>query len=152
MKASLSNYRQTPRKVRVVTDLIKGKRVEEALTTLRFLPKRAAAPIHKLIASAVANAEKNFGADRATLVVENITVDKGMVLKRMMPRARGSAARLKKRASHVTVTLSRRAATAAKITKTAKTTSALAVTPSAKTSRTTAKSASKPAANTQVNA
>lgn len=107
MKATLSNYRQTPRKVRAVTDLIKGKQVEEALTALQFLPKRAAAPIHKLLASAVANAEKNFGADRKSLVVRTITVDKGMVLRRMMPRARGSAARIKKRASHITVTLER---------------------------------------------
>ena len=147
MKATLSNYRQTPRKVRAVTDLIKGKRVEEALTVLQFLPKRAAAPIHKLLASAVANAEKNFGADRGTLVVRTITVDKGTVLRRMMPRARGSAARIKKRASHVTVTLERYLAqpkkgSTRKAAATPATTSSAKKTPSTKA----ANKAAKPAA------
>ncbi len=104
MKAFLKNYRQSPRKVRLVADLIKGKRVLEAFTQLRSLPKRAADPIEKLLASAVANA-KQAGVSEADLFVENVTVNKGIVMKRSMPRARGSASRINKRTSHVVLTL-----------------------------------------------
>lgn len=104
MRASLSNYRQSPRKTRLVTDLVKGKSVAEALTTLKFLNKRAAAPIAKLIASAAANAEKQ-GEDTRLLMITNITVDKGIVATRYMPRAFGRAAPVRHRMSHVTVSL-----------------------------------------------
>ncbi|MBI3573967.1 50S ribosomal protein L22 [Candidatus Kaiserbacteria bacterium] len=104
MKASLSNYRQTPRKTRLVTEMVKGKSVAEALTALKFLEKRAARPVAKLIASAVANAEKQ-GEDARQLFIENITVDKGVVLKRSMPRAFGRSAPIRHRMSHLTVTL-----------------------------------------------
>lgn len=104
MKASLSNYRQSPRKTRLVTDLVKGKTITEALTMLKFLDKRAAAPIAKLISSAAANAEKQ-GEDAKKLIITNITVDKGLVQTRYMPRAFGRAAPIRHRASHVTVTL-----------------------------------------------
>ena len=104
MKAYLKNYRQSPRKVRLVADLIKGKSVEEARTALRFLVKRAGDPILKLINSAVANA-KNAGMNEEDLVVKNITVDKGVVLKRFRARAMGRGARINKRTSHITVTL-----------------------------------------------
>jgi large subunit ribosomal protein L22 len=104
MQASLSDYRQSPRKVRLVVDLVRGKNVRDALTSLTFLDKRAALPIKKLIESAFANA-KSQGADQESLVISKIEVNKGIVLKRMMPRARGSAARIKKRSSHVTLTL-----------------------------------------------
>ncbi len=102
IKASLSNYRQSPRKVRLVADLIRGKNVNEALVELDFLAKRAGEPIKKLILSAVANAK---GANTENLFVESIRVDKGIVLKRMMPRARGSGFPIKKRSSHVEVVL-----------------------------------------------
>ena len=104
MKASLVNYRQSPRKVRLVGDLIKGKSVNTALVELSFLPKRAALPIEKLLRSAVANA-KQTGTDTDTLVVSNVRVDKGLVIKRRMPRARGMATPINKRTSHVEITL-----------------------------------------------
>ncbi len=106
MKATLSNYRQAPRKTRLVTELVKGKTVADALIALKFLNKRAAAPIAKLIASAIANAEKQ-GEDARGLIVKNITVDKGIVAKRMFPRAFGRAATIRHRMSHVTVTLAK---------------------------------------------
>jgi len=104
MKAFLKNYRQSPRKVRLVADLIKGNRVAEAFTQLKNLPKRASGPVEKLLASAVANA-KNSGVSIEDLYVLNMTVDKGIVMKRSMPRARGSASRINKRTSHLMLTL-----------------------------------------------
>lgn len=104
MKASLSNYRQSPRKTRLVTDLVKGKSVAEALTMLKFLNKRAAAPIAKLIRSAAANAEKQ-GQDARKLFVTSVVVDKGLVMTRFMPRAFGRAAPIRHRMSHVEVKL-----------------------------------------------
>lgn len=105
MEARLYNYKQSPRKVRLVTDLVKGKRVSAALTELSFLTKRGALPIKKLIASAVANAVNNLGVSAEELVVKNIRVDKGVVMHRRMPRARGSAFPINKRTSHIVVTL-----------------------------------------------
>lgn len=113
MKASLSGYRQTPRKTRLVTELVKGKGVAEALTALKFLNKRGAAPVAKLIASAAANAEKQ-GEDVRQLYVANITVNKGIVLKRVMPRAFGRSAPIRHRLSHVEVTLGKGAGKGAK--------------------------------------
>jgi large subunit ribosomal protein L22 len=113
MKATLSNYRQSPRKTRLVTELVKGKTVPEALQALAFLNKRAAAPVAKLIASAAANAEKQ-GERASELVVKNITVNKGLVLDRVMPRAFGRAAPIRHRLSHVAVTLGKVAPKAAK--------------------------------------
>lgn len=100
MKAALNNYRQSPRKVRLVGDLIKGQSVEKALAQLQFLPKRASEPIAKLLRSAIANADGVTG-----LMVGNVRVDSGSTLKRMRPRARGSAARINKRTSRVLLTL-----------------------------------------------
>ena len=104
MKAFLKNYRQSPRKVRLVADLIKSKRVADALLILDTLPKRASGPIQILLASAISNA-KNAGISADNLFIENVTVNKGIVLKRSMPRARGSASRINKRTSHVMLTL-----------------------------------------------
>lgn len=104
MKAFLKNYRQSPRKVRLVTDSIKGKRVADAVLILDTLPKRASKPMQVLLASAISNA-KQAGMDENNLFVENARVDKGIVLKRSMPRARGSAYRINKRTSHVALTL-----------------------------------------------
>lgn len=107
MKAVLKNYRQSPRKVRLIADLIRGKDVKKALETLSFVNKRAALPVTKLILSAVANARhEGIGAD--TLIVTKIAVDKGTVLKRFMPRARGAAARINKRNSHITIELGKK--------------------------------------------
>ncbi len=105
MEATLTNYRQSPRKVRLVAGLIKGKTVPKALIELEVLPKRAAAPIKKLIASAVANANHNFQVDSANLVVANCTVNKGRVLKRSQPMSRGRAFAIHKHSSHVVLTL-----------------------------------------------
>jgi large subunit ribosomal protein L22 len=104
MKAFLKNYRQSPRKVRLVADLVKGKKIDEAILELDFLVKRASLPILKLIKSAVANA-KVLGMDEANLIIKDLRVDKGIVMKRMMPRAMGRGARINKRTSHVTVIL-----------------------------------------------
>lgn len=104
MKAVLKNYRQSPRKVRLVADLVRGKKVKDALNTLRFVDKRASEPFAKVIKSALANAtDKGLNAD--TLKITKVTVDKGPTYKRMMPRARGSASRINKRNSHITVEL-----------------------------------------------
>ena len=113
MKASLSNYRQAPRKTRLVTELIKGKSVADAITSLKFLEKRAAAPVAKLIQSAVANAEKQ-GEDARTLVIQNITVNKGIVAMRSMPRAFGRSSPIRHRMSHIEVTLGKAKATKSK--------------------------------------
>ncbi|MCA9353254.1 50S ribosomal protein L22 [Candidatus Nomurabacteria bacterium] len=101
MKATLKNYRQSPRKVRLVARSLQGKSVREALVSLGFLTKRAADPLKKLIESAVANS----GTDGKDLVVSSMRVDKGVVFKRFRPRARGSASRINKRNAHVTVEL-----------------------------------------------
>jgi large subunit ribosomal protein L22 len=105
MKSYLKNYRQSPRKVRLVADTVRGKKVEVALRDLMFVTKRATDPIAKLIRSAVANAKNNNGASEENLYIKEIQVDKGIVLKRIMPRARGTAARINKRSSHVSITL-----------------------------------------------
>jgi large subunit ribosomal protein L22 len=104
MKAFLKNYRQSPRKVRLIADLVRGKKVSEALVTLQFVDKRAADPFAKMIKSAVANATDQ-GKNTANLVVKNVTVNKGVTYRRMMPRARGSASRINKRNSHILVEL-----------------------------------------------
>lgn len=103
-KAQLNNYRQSPRKVRLVADLVRGKRVEDAITELTFIPKRAAEPVKKLLDSALANA-KNLSIPTENLVVKDIAVDGGATLYRRMPRARGSAFVIRKRTSHISVTL-----------------------------------------------
>ncbi len=109
MKAILRNYRQSPRKVALAAGLVRGKTVKNALAQLAFTVKRASSPVAELIKSAVANAEaQGFSAD--ALIVKEIRVDKGIVLKRMMPRARGSASRINKRSSHVMVVLGEAAA------------------------------------------
>lgn len=103
--AELSTYNQSPRKVRLVTDLIKGKKIDEAIKALTFLPKRAALPIRKLIESAVANA-KQKGEDAENLRIKDIRVDSAGMLVRYMPRAMGRAAPIRKRRSRIVVALS----------------------------------------------
>ncbi len=106
MKAFLKSYRQAPRKVRLVANLIKGKTVPRAIAELDVLPKRASEPMKKLLLSAVANAKENDGiADMATLLVKEVRVDQGMILKRSMPRAHGSAYPIHKHTSHVMLEL-----------------------------------------------
>lgn len=104
MKAYLHNYRQSPRKVALVASLVRGKSVTQALTSLKFAGKRSSLPVIKLIESAVSNA-KNLGISSESLFVKEIRVDKGVTLKRSMPRAQGRSARINKRSSHVLVVL-----------------------------------------------
>ncbi len=103
--AELNNYRQSPRKVRLVVNAIRGKKVSVALTTLSFVPKRAAGPIQKLLESAVANATHNFKLSPENLYVKEITVGPGGTMKRWMPKWRGTAHPIRKRTSHIRVTL-----------------------------------------------
>lgn len=104
--AKLSYLRISPRKVRLVANLIKGLNVPEADRQLDFLPKRAAKPLLKLLRSAAANAEHNLGVtDRKALKVANVIVENGPTLKRWRARARGRAASVLKRTSHVKIIL-----------------------------------------------
>jgi large subunit ribosomal protein L22 len=111
MRAELASYNQPPRKVRLVTELVKGKKIPEALAALSFLPKRGAQPIAKLIQSAAANAV-NKGEKMETLRIKNIVVDSAGMLVRMMPRAMGRGAPIRRRKSRIIVTLSSAATTA----------------------------------------
>lgn len=104
MKASLYNFKQSPRKVRLVADLIRGKRVTVARDMLTFMPKKSSPEITKLLVSAIANARAQ-GMNPDDLVVKTITVDKGAVLRRFKPMARGRAAGVRKTMSHVTIEL-----------------------------------------------
>ncbi len=101
MKASLKSYRQAPRKVRLITDLVSGKRADKAQAILANLIKRGALPIKKLLDSAVANA----GVPASELVIKSATVDKGVIIKRWMPRAMGRAFPIHKHTSKVAITL-----------------------------------------------
>ena len=103
--ATLKSHNQTPRKVRLVTELVKGKKISVALSALQFLPKRAAEPIAKLIKSAVASA-KEQGKNLDELIVKNIIVESAGMMKKYMPRAFGRAAPIRRRKSRVIVTLS----------------------------------------------
>jgi large subunit ribosomal protein L22 len=102
--AKLESYNQTPRKVRLVADLVKGKKVKDALAALEFLPLRAAEPMKKLIKSAVANA-KTQGENTDGLKVKSVVVESAGMLVRYMPRAFGRAAPVRRRKSRVKVTL-----------------------------------------------
>ncbi|MDP2641784.1 MAG: 50S ribosomal protein L22 [bacterium] len=103
-KAILSDYRQSPRKVRLVADTLRGKSIEEAITLLSFIPKRSALPLQKLLASALANA-KNLAVPTENLVVKEIRVDAGATLYRRRSRSKGMANPIRKRTSHVSVVL-----------------------------------------------
>ena len=104
IRAELSTYNQSPRKVRLVSDMVKGKKVADAVAALSFLPKRAALPIKKLIESAVANGVAK-GEDKDALRVANIQVNSAGMIVRFMPRAMGRAAPIRRRRSNVIVTL-----------------------------------------------
>lgn len=103
--AKLMNLRMTPRKVRLVVDVVRGLPVREAEAQLMMMKKRASLPVLKLLRSAIANA-KELKLDGTKLAVSLIRVDQGTTLKRILPRAKGSASPIHKMASHVTITLS----------------------------------------------
>jgi len=101
----------SPRKVRLVANLIKGMDVSPAKLQLKFLTKRAARPVEKLLDSAIANAENNFSLDRKNLYVSSILVGSGTTLKRWLPRAFGRATPIMKRTSRITIVLGERVPT-----------------------------------------
>ena len=112
-RAQLKYYRSSPRKVRLVADMIRGKPVQDAINALRFTRKSASLPLRKLIESAVANAEQKnenqqAGIEIDDLVVSTICVDEGPSMWRIRPRAQGRASWVQKRASHITVVLAER--------------------------------------------
>jgi large subunit ribosomal protein L22 len=107
-KAMARNILIAPRKARIVIDLIRGKRVDEALAVLRFVPKKASLIIEKVLRSAVANAGHNYDLDTNLLFVAEAYVDQGPTYKRFHPRQRGQAFSIKKRTSHVTVVVRER--------------------------------------------
>jgi len=104
-KASLNNYRQSPRKVRLMADLVRGKKVTDAIALLTFAEKKSASPVKKLVASALANA-KNIGLNESSLVVKDIQVNPGAILYRRLSMSRGRAFPMRKRTSHIDVVLS----------------------------------------------
>jgi len=106
VKAISRNLRLTPRKARLVADLVRGKRVEDALNILKFTNKKAAPLIAKTIASAAANAENNHDLNAEKLFVSTIMVDAGPLIKRLNPRAMGKADIIHKKISHITVIVS----------------------------------------------
>lgn len=112
--AKLSNYRQAPRKVRLIADLVRGKSADRALALLSMLPKRGSEPMAKLIKSAIANAKETPSSE---LYISSIAVNGGVVLKRSMPRARGRAFQILKRTSHITLSLDKKAPKADKAVK-----------------------------------
>ena len=102
-KAVAKFVRITPRKVRVVLDLIRGKNVAEAFAILKFTPKAGAVVVEKVLRSAVANAENNYDMDVDKLAITTAYADDGPTMKRIHPRSRGQAFKILKRTSHVTI-------------------------------------------------
>jgi large subunit ribosomal protein L22 len=103
--AKLNDYRQSPRKVRLVAGLIRGKKAEQAIDILNVTVKRASDPMIDLLKSAIANAKNNFSLNAEDLFVKSLTVDNGAILYRRMPKARGMATPIRKRVSHISLVL-----------------------------------------------
>ena len=104
-KATLKYARISSRKVKIVADLIRGKKVDEAQKIVKFAPKASSEILEKLLNSAIANAENNHFMNRANLYVAEIYANQGPTLKRIRPAAKGSAVRIRKRTSHITIVL-----------------------------------------------
>jgi large subunit ribosomal protein L22 len=104
--AKLRYARISPQKCRLVADTVRGKGVGNALATLKFMPKKGAALVLKVLESAIANAENNLGADIDELKVHRIEIDTAPVLKRFAARAKGRGSRIVKRNSHITIQVS----------------------------------------------
>ena len=104
-KAIVRDIRITPRKARLVVDVIRGKRAGDALNILKFMPQHASKVVEKLLKSAIANAEQKNIADVDKLKITKAFVDQGPVMKRVMPRAMGRANIIRKRSSHITLVL-----------------------------------------------
>ncbi|EDS76473.1 50S ribosomal protein L22 [Clostridium novyi A str. 4552] len=108
-RAIAKYVRMSPRKVRVVLDLVRGKNVSEAFAILKYTPKDAATVVLKVLKSAVANAENNFNLDVNKLYIAEAYANQGPTLKRFRPRAQGRAYSIMKRTSHVTLVVKERA-------------------------------------------
>ena len=106
MKSIVKNYRQSPRKVRLVANLLSGKTPEQAENILTFSPQRAAVAVLKAVRSAVANAKNNFSVDPKSITIKSVRVDEGEALHRYRARFGGRATPIKKRSSHISVLLS----------------------------------------------
>ena len=104
-QAKLRNVRLSPRKARLVVDMVRGKGIQDAMNILQFSPQKTAPILSKLLKSAVANAEQKGVSDVDTLFIKTVMVDQGPVLRRFMPRAQGRASRIRKPTSHITVVL-----------------------------------------------
>ena len=104
--AKLNYLRIAPRKMRLLVDLIRGEKIEKAITLLDFSIKKGSEPLKKVLKQAVANAENNFQLEKSSLYISKITIDEGPKLKRWRARARGRAARIEKKTSHISLTLS----------------------------------------------
>lgn len=126
MKALLTNYHQSPRKVRLVADLIRGKSIAQAKAALMFLPKKSSPAIEKLLDSAVSNA-RQVGQEAENLFVKTIQVNKGLAMRRFMPKARGRASQFRKTMSIVSLELGMLSAAPKKVAKAAKKTTKKAV-------------------------
>ena len=107
-KATLKYARISARKVKIVADLIRGKNVDEALAIVKYKPKAASEIIEKLLKSAIANAENNHSMAHEKLYIDEIYANQGPTLKRIRPAAKGSAVRIRKRTSHITIVLKER--------------------------------------------
>lgn len=107
-KAIARNVRMTPRKVKLICDLIRGRNADEAMAIIQNTPKIACEPMKKLLKSAMANAENNFNMDSDRLYVKEVHVGPGPIMKRIMPRAQGRAFRIFKRTSHITLVIGER--------------------------------------------
>ena len=103
VKATAKYMRISPQKVRKLVDAVKGKPAETGLNTLRFMPQKAAGMVEKILKSAVANASQNTKLDVDALVIKNVIVNEGPLIKRFRARARGRGSRILKRTSHITV-------------------------------------------------
>lgn len=103
MKSILRNIRISSKKVNLVAALVRRKPVSEALAILKFLPKKAAKPLHQAIQSAASNATQNYKQKRESLMVESIVVNEGATLKRFRPVSRGRGHPIRKRTSHILV-------------------------------------------------
>ncbi len=114
VSATAKFVRVSPRKARLVADLVRGKSVTDARAILAFSTRDAAVPVRKVLESAAANADHNHGLKSDELVLTHVTVDPGPTIKRFRPRARGSASPILKRTSHITIGLAEPAAGAAR--------------------------------------
>ncbi|SRR5699024_7265242 len=107
-RATLSYARISSRKVKIVADLIRGKDIDEALAIVKYAPKASSEILEKLLKSAISNAENNHHMEHSKLYVAEIYANQGPTLKRIRPAAKGSAVRIRKRTSHITIVLKER--------------------------------------------